>query len=100
MDHTTTDTMQSHMRDAEDRMQGQGQGMQRQMKQAAEKAEGIPTNVYLGGVFGSIAASALLMVMGKKNASIFVGLWPPTILNLAMIYKQVRPSREFSGSGY
>ena len=63
-------------------------------KGAMEGVEGIPSNVYLGGVAGSILASALLMMMGRRNMSIFVGLWPPTILNLAMFAKQLRPSRE------
>lgn len=79
-------------------MQSAIQGMKSPAKEVASAAEGIPTNVYLGGVFGSIAVSALLMIMGKKNASLFVGLWPPTILNLAMVYKRLRPSREFSGA--
>ena len=77
-----------------DRMHNQMHGGMESTKQAMEKVEGIPTNVYYGGVIGSIAASALLMLMGKRNLSLFVGLWPPTLLNLAMFTKQLKPSRE------
>ncbi len=65
-----------------------------QAKGAMEQVEGLPSNVYFAGVIGSIAVSALLMMMGRKNLSLFVGLWPPTILNLAIFAKQLRPSRE------
>lgn len=74
----------------------QQSGMQEQAKGVAETAEALPTNVYLGGVFGSMAVSALLFLMGKKSAAVFVGLWPPTLLNLAMVYKRLRPSQEFN----
>jgi hypothetical protein len=69
------------------------QGMET-AKHTLERVEGIPTNVYYGGVIGSIVASALLMMMGKRNLSLFVGLWPPTLLNMALFTKQLRPSRE------
>ena len=65
-----------------------------QAKSAMEQVEGIPANVYFGGVIGSIVLSAILMMTGRKNLSLFVGLWPPTILNLALFAKQLRPSRE------
>ncbi len=31
---------------------------------------------------GSIAASIALFIAGKKQAAIFVGLWPPTLQSL------------------
>lgn len=65
-----------------------------QVRQAVQQAEGVPTNVYLGGVVGSIVVSALLFMMGKKNLGIFVGLWPPTLLNMALFMKRLRPSDE------
>ena len=65
---------------------------------AERQAEQIPTNVYLAGVFGSMALSMLLFMMGKRNAAVFVGLWPPTILNMAMVYKKLKPSQELSGA--
>jgi hypothetical protein len=68
--------------------------MQQQGTHLMEQVEGVPANVYYGGVIGSILLSALLFLTGKRNAGIFVGLWPPTILNLALFTKQLRPSRE------
>jgi len=65
-------------------------------KGAMEQVESIPANVYYGGVVGAIIVSAALMMMGKRNLGLFVGLWPPTILNLAVFAKQLRPSREMS----
>jgi hypothetical protein len=76
-------------------MEQQRQSTMDTAKHTMEKVEGIPANVYYGGVIGSIAASAILMMMGKRNLSLFVGLWPPTILNLALFTKQLKPSREF-----
>jgi hypothetical protein len=65
-----------------------------QSQRAMEQVETIPTNVYYAGVIGSIALSALLFMMGRRELGIFVGLWPPTILNLVLFMKQLRPSRE------
>jgi hypothetical protein len=58
------------------------------------QAEQAPDTLYLGTVIGSIFLSALLLFMGKKELSIFVGLWPPTLLGLARMMKERRPSRE------
>jgi hypothetical protein len=70
---------------------------QRMEPQAAMRtAEDLPMPAYLGGVFGSIALSALLFIAGKREMAIFVGLWPPTILNLMLAMKQLRPSSELS----
>jgi hypothetical protein len=68
--------------------------MREQGRRAIEQAETMPTSVYLGGVIGSIALSAILFMMGRRDLGLFVGLWPPTILNLALFSKQLRPSRE------
>lgn len=75
-----------------------GDRVQRGARDLAEQAEAIPTNVYLGGVFGSIALSLLFFLAGKRNLGIFVGLWPPTLLNMAMVYKNLKPSKELSGA--
>ena len=56
--------------------------------------ENLPANVYLYATFGSMALSLLLRLLGRKDFANFVGLWPPTILALAMLNKQFRPSRE------
>ena len=67
-------------------------------KDAMQQVEQLPANYYYAGVFGSILFSAFLFLTGRRNLGIFVGLWPPTILNLAMFAKQLRPSREIHSS--
>ena len=64
------------------------------MNTVLETMELVPTQAYLGAALGSIALSALLRVFGKKDASIFVGQWPPTFILFALAYKLLRPSDE------
>lgn len=52
----------------------------------------IPAPMYVGGVLGSIGLAALLFAKGKRDLGILVGLWPPTLLNLALFAKRLRPS--------
>ena len=61
---------------------------------AVKRAEDIPSYTYFGAVIGSIVLSAILFMTGRRNIGIFVGLWPPTILNMALFAKQLRPSRD------
>ena len=65
-----------------------------QVTQALRRAERIPDIVYLGAVFTSMAASLLLLGKKRRGLSLFLGLWPVTILNLAMLLKNRRPSQE------
>jgi hypothetical protein len=78
----------------EEAMQTQTSELQHQGQRTMEQIENIPANVFYGGVIGSIALSALLFMMGRRELAIFVGLWPPTILNMVLFMKQLRPSRE------
>jgi hypothetical protein len=64
------------------------------MDDILETVENLPSSVYYGGVFGSILLSLALFFSGKKHEAIFVGLWAPTILNLGLYNKLLRPSRE------
>ena len=64
------------------------------MDDILETIENLPSSVYYGGVFGSIALSVALFMSGKRETGIFVGLWAPTILNLGLYNKLLRPSRE------
>ncbi len=64
------------------------------MDDILESIENLPSSVYYGGVFGSILLSIVLFLSGKKLEGIFVGLWAPTILNLGLYNKLLRPSRE------
>jgi hypothetical protein len=40
----------------------------------------LPSDVFLWGALGAIGASAVLQIMGKKNASLFVGDWVAPML--------------------
>ena len=56
--------------------------------------EKVPTQVYLSAALGSLTLSALLRLAGKKDASIFVGQWPPTLILMALVHKLLQPSEE------
>lgn len=64
------------------------------MDDVLESIENLPSSVYYGGVFGSIILSLGLYFSGRRQAAIFVGLWAPTILNLGLYNKLLRPSQE------
>ncbi len=64
------------------------------MDEILEGIENMPSSVYYGGVVGSILLSIALFMSGKRETGIFVGLWAPTILNLGLYNKMLRPSRE------
>lgn len=56
--------------------------------------ESIPTQGYIGAALGSIALSAFFRILGKKDAAVFVGQWPPTFLLLALTHRLLQPSQE------
>ena len=64
------------------------------MDEILEGIEKMPSTVYYGGVLGSIVLSIALFASGKRETGIFVGLWAPTILNLGLYNKLLRPSHE------
>ena len=68
------------------------------MDDILETVENLPTSVYYGGVFGSILLAISLFLSGKKLEAIFVGLWAPTILNLGLYNKLLRPSSEVNNT--
>jgi len=50
----------------------------------------IPSDVFLWAAVGSIGASALFQLMGKKKASLFVGEWVSPFLLLGVYNKIVK----------
>jgi hypothetical protein len=62
---------------------------------ALRVAERTPDAAYLGAMAGSMALSLLLLARRNEAMALFVGLWPVTILNMALLLKNRRPSREF-----
>jgi hypothetical protein len=50
----------------------------------------VPSSVFLGLALGSIAASAVLQISGKKNWALFVGQWAAPFLILGNYNKMVK----------
>lgn len=50
----------------------------------------IPSDVFLWAAVGSMGASAVLRMMGKKNASLFVGDWVAPMLLFGVYNKIVK----------
>jgi hypothetical protein len=56
--------------------------------------DAVPSQLwYILGI-GSILASMILQVSGKKNLADFVGKWPPTFLLVGLYHKLLRPGNE------
>lgn len=53
----------------------------------------VPAEAWYWAALGSIAVSATLFAMGKRDWSIFVGQWPPTFLLFGLFYKILHPGR-------
>lgn len=53
----------------------------------------IPSSTYLAATGISVLASMALFFSGRKMASLFVGLWAPTILQMGVYNKLLRISR-------
>jgi hypothetical protein len=51
----------------------------------------IPEEGWYWAAMASVAASATLWLLGKRDWSTFVGQWPPTFLLLALFHRQLRP---------
>jgi hypothetical protein len=47
----------------------------------------VPGAVWYWGAVASIIISATLLLMGKRDWSIFVGQWPPTFLLFGLFHK-------------
>jgi hypothetical protein len=58
--------------------------------------EETPVNIYLWATLASIVVSAYLFATGRRWASLFVGLWAPTIINFGLFSKLLRPSRDLT----
>ena len=50
----------------------------------------LPSDVFLWAAFGAIGTSAVLQLMGKKNASLFVGDWVAPFLLFGVYNKIVK----------
>jgi hypothetical protein len=96
----TADTMAQGVRDEAQRAGEQtSSAWQRMREEPTPKGvmaglEQLPATAYVWATFGSIGLSLLLRLVGRKDFATFVGLWPSTIVALALLNKQLRPSRE------
>lgn len=54
----------------------------------------VPHQLWYTLAMGSIATSAVLQAMGRKDAADFVGKWPPTFLAVGLYHALVRPGDE------
>jgi len=52
----------------------------------------IPSTTYIYAMLGSVAASAVLYLMGRRHTALFVGEWAPTLVTIGLFYKLLRPS--------
>ncbi len=50
----------------------------------------VPSDVYLFAALGSMAASATLQFLGKRELSLFIGQWAPSILIMGLYNKVVK----------
>ena len=56
--------------------------------------DAVPSQLwYILGI-GSILASLVFQVAGKKNWADFVGKWPPTFFAIGLYHKLARPGQE------
>ena len=89
-----TRTAESGFSDFRSQTGGGTENIQRQGGQVLSTVESLPDSVYLGTVAGSIVLSALFFLLGRRDLAIFIGLWPPTLINLLWFLKERRPSQE------
>ncbi len=63
-------------------------------KQIEEKTSRVPSGAYLGLAFGSMIASALFQLSGKKATANFIGQWVPSLLVIGLYNKLVKIEHE------
>jgi hypothetical protein len=81
---------ESHSRSGQGQMQGgahQEGPIARTIEQQTAK---LPSDTFLWAAVGSIGAAALLRLMGKKHASLFVGEWVAPMLLFGVYNKIVK----------
>jgi hypothetical protein len=50
----------------------------------------LPSDTFLWAALGSMATSATLQIMGKKDAALFIGQWAPSFLLFGIYNKLVK----------
>ncbi|EYF02026.1 hypothetical protein [Chondromyces apiculatus] len=62
--------------------------------QVEERTSQLPSIAYLALSVGAMAASAGLMLAGKKQVANFIGQWAPSLLVIGLYNKVVKLERE------
>jgi hypothetical protein len=82
---------ESQMTGGENRMTTGSEHREGPLARAIEQQTAkLPSDTFLWAALGSIGASAVLRMMGKKNASLFVGDWVAPFLLLGVYNKIVK----------
>ena len=55
-----------------------------------EQTAKLPSDVFLWAAIGSMGASLVLRLMGRREDAVFVGQWAPTLLILGTYNKMVK----------
>lgn len=70
---------------------GRGEATEDRFTGAIERQTSqLPSSLFLGLAIGSMAASAILKILGKDNWSLFVGQWPAPFLIMGNYNKMVK----------
>ncbi len=68
-----------------------------------DKTSNVPSLTFLGLAVGAMAASAALVLTGRKEIGNFVGQWAPSILIMGLYNKLAKeiaiPKRRMTGAG-
>lgn len=59
-------------------------------RRVEEKTAKIPSLAYFGAAVGAMAASAALVLTGRRQIGNFVGQWAPTLLIIGLYNKVVK----------
>src|SRR5688572_4957635 len=90
----STPTQQTNLRSNQPNMGNQEMQKQHTEGPVARSIEQqtakLPSDLFLWAALGSIGASAVLQLMGKKNASLFVGDWVSPLLLFGVYNKIVK----------
>jgi hypothetical protein len=81
---TTTTEMKQHPEKIEGKV----------TRQIEERTSRVPSGAYLGLAFGSMIASALFQLSGKKATANFIGQWVPSLLVIGLYNKLVKIEHE------
>lgn len=57
----------------------------------------IPSEAFVYAMLGSVIASAVMYLTGRRHTALFIGEWAPTFIAIGLFYKLLRPSGRHFG---